>query len=93
MSTDFRSKINKTPEVEAAFKHLLPLKDGQLFTHIKSGRQYAYRGLATVKIHGEWFDIVLYDNPDQSIPRHTFTRLILDFTKSFGIIKGQHSYN
>ena len=90
---DYRSKINKTPEVEAAYEKLSSFYDKQLFTHIKSGRQYAINGLKTVKFNGEWFDVIEYYNPDDSIPRHVFGRTLLDFDSSFTVLEGQYAYN
>ena len=90
---DYRSKINKSPEGEIAYSKLVAVREGQLFCHKKSGREYAYRGLKTVKINGEWFDEVKYDLEADSIPRHEFGRTPENFLNSFEILEGQYSYN
>jgi len=89
----YREKINKTLEVEEAYAKFSKVRVGQLYRHIKSGREYVFYGLKTVKFNGEWFDEVKYYNEHDSIPRHEFGRTILKFDKSFEIIEGQHSYN
>jgi len=91
--TDYRSKINKTPETEDAFSELSKVRIGQLFVHIKSKRVYAFRGLKTVKINGVWYDEAKYDHEKDSIPRHEFGRTPENFLKSFVILDGQFAYN
>lgn len=91
--TDYRTKINKTPEAENAYSKLSEIREGQLYRHIKSGREYAYRGLKTVKINGEWFDEVKYDLEADSIPRHEFGRTPINFLESFEMLDGQYAYN
>jgi len=90
---DYRSKINKTPEVEKAHSELSSLYVKQMFRHIKSGREYAFNGLKTAKFNGEWFEMVEYYLEADSIPRHKFLRTSLDFLKSFEVLEGQFAYN
>jgi len=90
---DYRSKINKTLEGEIAYHTLVDVREGQLFRHIKSGREYAFRGLKTVKIKGVWYDEVKYDLEADSIPRHEFGRTPENFLESFVKLNGQYSYN
>ena len=91
--TDYRSKIDKTPEIVDAYSELSKVQVRQLYRHLKSGQEYAFEGLRTVKFKGEWFDMVDYYAESDSIPRHKFSRPILDFLESFKIIVGQFAYN
>ncbi len=91
--TDYRSKIDKSPEVVDAFSKLGKVRPRQLYKHKKSGRQYAYEGLRTAKFNGEWFDMVDFYIEEDSIPRHKFSRTTVNFLESFEIIEGQYAYN
>jgi len=90
---DYRTRVKKSPEIEAAYSELSQIRIGQLYRHIKSGREYAYRGLKTVKVDGVWYDEVKYDLESDSIPRHEFGRTPINFLESFEMLKGEHAYN
>jgi len=90
---DYRSKIDKSPEVVEAYSKLSKIKIGQLYRHIKSGREYVFAGLKTMKFEGQWYDEVKYYVEHDSIPRHEFGRTAVNFSDSFEIIAGQYSYN
>jgi len=90
---DYRSRINKTPEVVEAYSKLSKIRVGQLYRHIKSGEEHVFAGLKTMKFEGEWYDEVKYYIEHDSIPRHEFGRTIVNFYECFEIIEGQYSYN
>ena len=90
---DYRSKINRTPEIIDAYSELSKVQVRQLYRHQKSGQEYAFEGLRTAKFDGVWYDRVDYYVEFDSIPRHKFSRPILNFLESFKIIEGQFAYN
>ena len=90
---DYRSKINKHPEVVKAYSELSLVRVRQLYRHKKSGREYAFEGLRTAKFNGEWYDMVDFYVESDSIPRHKFSRPVVNFLKSFELLEGQYSYN
>jgi len=90
---DYRSKINKTPEVVEAYSKLSQVRLGQLYRHKNSGREYVFAGLRTAKFNGEWYDMVDFYIEHDSTPRHQFSRTTLNFLDSFSIIEKQFTYN